>query len=337
MKKNLIMSRGVSLGILISLLLGAGVIVPTTSATTVRDVWSDGHGAYPTIQAAINAANNGDTVLLHVGTYHQHCISINKPIHLQGQNTDLTILDFDGFDGISINSDGGGTEVAYMTLQNAEFALSLCSNGCAIRYDRFIQNSYGGIMIHTYGSTMTNIVSSIFENNYYGIYVQATGSYDTTTFINQNIFQNNAYGVGNGDIANPEGVVITSNQFIGNTEAGVFLVGVNWRVVGNNFQGNSIGVSLEEGYYGHSHGNKIYNNNFKSFTYRNAQDNTDCSNAWDGGELYGGNYWSDWNGVGVYTVPGLGGKVDHYPCNSINGWIHHGPGGKEKCIQAGGE
>jgi hypothetical protein len=158
---------------------------------------------------------------------------------------------------------------------------------------------------------------------------------DTSTFISENLFQGNYYGIGNGDLGVPCGLVITNNRFVSNTVAGIWLVGVNWRVVGNNFDGNYIGVLLEEGYYGHSYGNKIYNNNFIGSTYRNAEDRTDCLNYWDDGPMSRGNYWNDWNGIGVYHIPGPGGKVDHYPFNVINGWMHHGGGGKEKYIQDG--
>jgi pectin methylesterase-like acyl-CoA thioesterase len=36
---------------------------------------------YPTIQAAINAANDGDTIFVKIGTYYEHVV-VNKSLSL---------------------------------------------------------------------------------------------------------------------------------------------------------------------------------------------------------------------------------------------------------------
>jgi parallel beta-helix repeat protein len=50
---------------------------------------------YPSIQAAINASNPGDTVLVRNGTYHE-LVVVNKTITLAGESRQSTIIDANG-------------------------------------------------------------------------------------------------------------------------------------------------------------------------------------------------------------------------------------------------
>ena len=47
---------------------------------------------YPTIQAAINAANDGDTVFVRNGTYYENVV-VNKPVSLVGEDKQTTNID----------------------------------------------------------------------------------------------------------------------------------------------------------------------------------------------------------------------------------------------------
>ncbi len=50
---------------------------------------------YSTIQAAVTAANSGDTVYVRVGTYYEH-VTIGKSLTLQGEDRDTTIVNGGG-------------------------------------------------------------------------------------------------------------------------------------------------------------------------------------------------------------------------------------------------
>lgn len=67
---------------------GVTLNIVDCGATTVRQVPS----VYPTIQAAIDAANAGDLILVAPGIY-QELVVMNKPVHLQGAGAGSTTID----------------------------------------------------------------------------------------------------------------------------------------------------------------------------------------------------------------------------------------------------
>jgi len=50
---------------------------------------------YPTIQSAINNANDGDTIFVESGTYFEHIV-VNRTVSLVGEDSQTTIVDANG-------------------------------------------------------------------------------------------------------------------------------------------------------------------------------------------------------------------------------------------------
>jgi len=100
--------------------------VPTgypTCDQSVKNVPAD----YPTIQAAINAANIGDTVKVAAGTYNED-LTLKSGICLEGAGIDQTIISKSGASGIT------GDGVSYviikgLTVQNSGCAPGVCGGG----------------------------------------------------------------------------------------------------------------------------------------------------------------------------------------------------------------
>lgn len=85
-----------------SLLLAAGTALPAFAATITVD--DSGGQDHLTIQAAINAANSGDTVYVYNGYYPESLDIVDKPITLQGESEAGVTIDASAFADYSIDA-----------------------------------------------------------------------------------------------------------------------------------------------------------------------------------------------------------------------------------------
>lgn len=168
-----------------------GRVVRATSAATAKITVPDD---FPTIQQAINAANDGDTVFVKSGIYYEHVL-VNKNISLIGQNWITTIIDGNGslqsvvglthlvsanMSGFMIRNtpDWGldfGTWISISSLPRivTEVAFVNChgaierngSLSCTLYHNTFINCTYD-----TYGDQPANMPSLFWNNSCEGSY-----------------------------------------------------------------------------------------------------------------------------------------------------------------------
>ena len=147
---------------------------------------------YSTIQAGIDAASDGDTVLVAAGTYVENIVwSANTNIHLIGSGADSTIIDGDFNDCVIKNNEGSGipSEIRGFTIQNGLTSFSgggieIDMVGDLLLKDLIIKNNTagngGGVSIEGLGGssmlgthvTVENVVFSGNHGNYYHIRYQ---------------------------------------------------------------------------------------------------------------------------------------------------------------------
>ena len=150
---------------------------------TPLTVCADGCG-YTTIQAAVNAADAGDTVYVYNGTYNENVDISNASITLEGEGRDVVNVtaassgdhafevtaDYVNISGFNVSgATDSGTAGIYLH-SNVEY--------CNISYNRASSNYYGFWLNE---SSSNNITSSIANaNNNSGIYLSNASNNNIT-------------------------------------------------------------------------------------------------------------------------------------------------------------
>jgi uncharacterized repeat protein (TIGR01451 family) len=179
---------------------------------------------FTTIQAAINAANPGDTILADAGVYAES-VTVNKPLVLEGAQHGVdaqngrpgaqeSILDAATNNGQTLfNITASNVTIDGFTVQNATNA-----------------NQFGFGILMGAGTSGTQLLNNIVQDNIAGIAL-ANNSTSNQTVIRQNLIQNNnqpgpVTGTGiysdqfsaGGTLSD---VLIDNNTFTGNSDAGL--------------------------------------------------------------------------------------------------------------------
>ncbi len=276
------------------LLLGAGIaliflVAKNVSAATLT-VDDDGNAEYETIQEAIDAAENGDTIRVWEGTYYENVV-VNKSISLIGDGIETTTIDggsgdvvqitvnwvnLSGFDIIG-NKDwkdaGIRVESNHTIISNNRCATNnhygmylLDSSHCTIE-NNIISNNLKGVYLIANSDYCTIINNTILSNNGDGIYLQQCSS----CTIQNNTCKNNWYG---SNLFSSHENTLGNNTCSSNGDRGIYLSRSTYNTISNNtVSGSSVGIFIKTySWYNTAHYNDIYNNSEYGI---DASNNTD--------------------------------------------------------------
>ena len=155
---------------------------------------NDGSAGSPfaTIQAGIDAASDGDTVLVAAGTYIENINFNGKNIVVQGEDRETTIID-------------GGQNGSVVTFENVESGLL---DGFTIQNGR--DYGGGGILINS-SASLKNLIIKDNRSSGKGAGIRIDGGNST---IDASIIRENTSGGGGGGIALLGGSVVVKNSLI---------------------------------------------------------------------------------------------------------------------------
>jgi len=312
----------------------AGFLSNRNTILTVPDDFS-------TIQAAVSAANHGDTVYVRKGKYREN-ILLEKPLTLQGEERNTTIIDGGGTDSV-INITAGNIDIQSFTIMHGE-------TGIDIRPSRLIKhitikdvfvtlNSGAGILSRHSGGEHIIEECILSMNVGYGINAhQFSGS----IIRNNHVFDNGAgVRVGWGSFIHVEKNIVHHNKTNGiypdscyystfeknlifaNNTLGLKIGYISSRniirenIVLENKEGVRLGLEWDP-----FSKNRFYNNDFidNESSVQESMPGLATFQIWDDDYLSGGNYWSDYAGIdknndniGDDPFDIINGAKDNYP------------------------
>jgi parallel beta-helix repeat protein len=282
----------VAIWLCISMLFGFVVIV---------DVKTGSGGAYTSIQDAINASIDGDTVFVYNGTYYENVV-VNKSLNLNGEDINTTIVNGGGsgdvvqviaglvnITGLNITNSGGNSGDAGIELNNVQY--------CKIYNNNVSSNHQFGIYLQD--SHQNNITGNRVMNNQDGIHISGSSG---NIIHGNDISLNNSWGI---YIIWSSNNNITDNKVSSNIWGGIYLYSSSNYIVGNNISSN--------GGYG-------------IFVYSSPNTKIIGNILIDYGIFIDGGDIGDWNTHNIDSSNTVNGKPVHYWKDQTGGSIPPGAG-----------
>ena len=185
------------------------VEIGTASGNTIY-VDDLGGADYTTIQDAINAANESDTIYVYSGTYNENIV-VNKSLTLSGGGSGSTTINGEGDHTLKVTSDN--VTISGFKIKNTDGSSYACIQlyyviNCQIN-DIIAQ--YGGNTLYLVGSNTNTIEDNTIESGNIGIFFSNS---DGNIITNNYIQNNNAYGISLS--SNSASNIIYKNDFSNN-------------------------------------------------------------------------------------------------------------------------
>lgn len=133
---------------------------------------------YPTIQSAIGAATNGDTIYVYNGTYMENLV-VDKEVTLQGEDRSNTVIDGNGGNVVSIKSPY--VSINGFTIRNGGYGIYMAvGRDCKITDCDIHSNIHG---IYFWRACRDNIISDciLHSNTNNGIFIFMSSSNNSIT------------------------------------------------------------------------------------------------------------------------------------------------------------
>jgi len=277
---------------------------------------------YSTIQEAIDAASEGDTIFVKRGTYHEH-LQVDKSLSLVGEDRETTIIDGDNVGQVVNITACDHVNMTGFTIRNSgplgegysSAGIGLWGvNYCNISVNKVTTNAFGIVAIASYNNIVFGNI--IEENSGSGVAIDGWG-YPNYNSIHGNEIVNNIGGV---EISSGKNNTIYENNITKNGNEIILDDSHNNSILRNNVGGLGPGSII----FTVSSNNTFRHNNFKNIQVVDRGwlvppwITNSSINIWDNG--IEGNYWNnyqglDYNGDGIGDNPHIinENNQDNYP------------------------
>jgi nitrous oxidase accessory protein len=203
---------------------------------------------YPTIQAAVNAASSGDTILVASGVYYENVV-VNKPVKIVGGDCLSTVVEGAGDFSNTIHVTSDYVEISGLTVRKGGAGIFLNgSNHCSIHGNILTMNTYFGGIVLSYSNENTVAYNTALNNGggapplQYGVGIVI--SHCNHNAISSNTVTGNV--AGSLIIHDSHHNIITNNSVFEDA-SGIILTFSTWNIVIANNVSNteSAGIGLD--------------------------------------------------------------------------------------------
>jgi parallel beta-helix repeat protein len=267
------------------------------------------NGAYTSIQDAINATSDGDTVFVYSGTYYENLI-VNTSINLIGEDRERTIINGSNIGDII------GIRINNVSIDN----FTIIGYGSPFWYAGIKLDNINNCSVHSCNISHTNRGIQLFysDNNTIGDNNLSNNSYDIYQECSNNntIEKNHIYcGI---YLKYSETNIFAQNE-IQFCDTGLYM----WRSNNNQLDNNTInnteyGIRIEYSINNNIIDNKLSFNDYGIYLDSSLECNLESNIMVEDGIIISGDSVEDWNTHNIESSNTLNGKPVYYGKNLKN-------------------
>lgn len=235
------------------MLLAAASLSTSSASAKTWTVYPDGSGDVATLQAGINAAQDGDVVLAMPGIYYESLDFMGKKIQVLGSGAETTVLNAAGKNAPAVTFVNGETEASILEAFTITGGMGRLDNGSRYGAGAYILGASPTVRNNQFRNNMMVGPEASYGG---GIYCASSAGAPAMPAITGNVFEENQVLTGGGAIAigNNAAPVITQNALRHNEAS---QGGALWfdgstaapQIQANSFEGN-LASSVGGGLYG---------------------------------------------------------------------------------------